>query len=48
MIICYTVPETRRVMDVIFKQQQQQQQKTTEKPLEISSFYTCVPKITIT
>ena len=57
MIICYTVPEIWRVTDVIFIFQFEyflpftpltaQRIKIFKKCLEISSFYTCVPKISI-
>ena len=67
MIICYTVPEILRMMDVIdifhfelffcpftpspsappLTAQKIKISKKSKKQMEISSFYTCVPKIMI-
>ena len=58
MIICYTVPEIWRVTDVIvifhfglffalLQSKKSQFQKNEKKGLEISSYYTCIPKIMI-
>ena len=57
MIICYTLPEIWHVMDVIVifsfwaifypNSQKNQNYKKMKRTPEISSFYTCVPKIMV-